>query len=339
MSLRDYLLIDRYLRSELDAQALALALRNGLLDRAARGPVPEAEVPVRSSAGRRVLIDLLAANEVIELQNDSLVLTPGFRAVLPFRDLIEAKIAFAGHVARDVGALLPLLLDDLPRFMERSATFGLFRYDRCFEATPENIAATRTWMRYTTALTRYEGAVLASQLDLGSVERLLDVGGNSGELALQFCAAAPGLAATVFDLPVVCAIGREHVRARGDAGRIGFVAGDVRRDRLPDGADLVMLKSLLHDWPEREAAAILAKACVALRPGGRLVIFERGPLRAAGGLTFAQLPNLVFLHFFRAADFYLQTLRDLGLEVIRAERVRLEMDFHLIEARRRGVVA
>ena len=55
-------------------------------------------------------------------------------------------------------------------------------------------------------------------------------------------------------------------------------------DALPAGADLYLLKSVLSDWPDREAIAILRRCAEAARPAGRVVVLsgvspddDRGP--------------------------------------------------------------
>ena len=334
MANKDYLIVDRFLQNEIGARALRFALRIGLIDSLEKRGCSSGQVPVGNPAGRKMLLDLLAAQGVIDIDGEHLELTPLFRSVLAFRDLLEAKIEFTENIARDIALNFDALISDLPRFMETSETFKLFRYDRCFDATPENVAMTRRWMRLTTALTRYEGRVLAERLDLRDVDRLVDVGGNSGELALQLCAFHPHLHVTVFDLPVVCRIGLEHTKARPGADRVTFVQGDVRREDLPAGAAAITFKSVLHDWPDDHVAKMLQKAVLALAPGGRLVIFERCPWQAGDGLGYAQWSNLVFFHFFRPASFYMEALRKLGCHSVACETIRLEMDFHLVTARK-----
>ena len=43
-------------------------------------------------------------------------------------------------------------------------------------------------------------------------------------------------------------------------------------DPLPAGADLYLLKSVLSDWPDREASVLLRRCAEAARPGGRVVL-------------------------------------------------------------------
>lgn len=109
----------------------------------------------------------------------------------------------------------------------------------------------------------------------------------------------------------------------------------MREDPLPGPADLVAFKSILHDWPDRDAARLLRRAAGIVRPGGRILIFERAPLELRGRrIPYAMAPDLVFLHFLKPADLYLKTLAELGFVDVEYRRVELETGFHLIVALR-----
>lgn len=330
-----FLGIERFLRHEFEARALATALDRGLIDRLARsGATPAALAALTGLAPERLslLLGLLASGGVIAPAPDgSLALTRDFRAVLPCRDLLEAKLAFLDMVSDDLRRLFPAFIDDPARFMTDARTFALFRYDRCFAVTPDNLAATRAWVAYTTCLTRYEAGPILDRLDLAAHRRLLDLGGNSGEFAARACARAPWLSATVVDLPVVCAIGRETLADRAEAARVAFRPTDMRCDPLPEGHDLVVFKSVLHDWPPREAADLVARAAAALAPGGRLVVVERGPMPfGAQPIDYASAANLVFAPFFRDAAFYREAFRRAGLVAVTSSTIALDMPFHII---------
>jgi SAM-dependent methyltransferase len=266
-------------------------------------------------------------------------ITPAFVRALGFRDLLETRIDFADLVWPDIHSLFTPLLADLPQFMARSKVFDLFRYDRCMNVTAENLEATKSWVRLTTCLTKYESRAVLDAIDLGSARSFLDIGGNSGEFALQTCRRYPLIEATVVDLPVVCALGRDHIAAVArpeDASRIRFCPADFRRDPLP-AADVVSFKSVLHDWPDADAERLLERAQAVVRPGGRMLIFERGPIEiGTSRLPYSMAPNLVFLKFLRAPDIYLSKLAQLGFTAIEHRRIELEMGFNLIVARRPG---
>ncbi len=233
--------------------------------------------------------------------------------------------------------LLPTLIANPGDFQRRSRLFSLFDYARCVTRSPENLAHTRHWMRLTTALTRYEASVCLRYHEFGRYRHMLDVGGNSGEFALQVCRRHAQLHAVVFDLPVVCDVGREHVRSEPEAGRITFCKGDALADPWPDGRDLVTFKSMLHDWPEREAQRLLARAGQYLAPGGTALIFERGPLApGSSARSYGMIPFLLFAHCFRPPDWYADQLHALEFRDITVRRIDLETPFSLVTGVRDG---
>ena len=325
-------LVNGFLRTEIEARALSLGFDSGLIDALARG---EADFSAFSPQSGRLLSGILQAAGVIARDGTQVRLSERFAAALACRDLLEARLWFCNLVAPDVHQLFDQLLNDIPQFMARSKVFELFRYDRALEVSDDNLAFTGRWVGYTTTLTKYEAPAALERLDLGGRRRLLDVGGNSGEFARQAVAAWPGLSAVVFDLPVVCELGRRHVARFDDAPRVRFMAGDLRRDALPPGQDVVSFKSVLHDWPDVEARLFLRKAFEALAPGGLVVIFERGEIEVGEQpLPYWMVANLVFLPFFRRAEIYPAWLAELGFADIETAEVALEMPFHLVVARK-----
>ncbi len=330
--------MDRFLRTEIEARALSFVLANGWIDALAAAPQPAEQLIRRAGVapyGAPLLFGLLRTAEIVEIRDDAVRLTDRFRAALTYRDLLEAKLWFAELVASDVHQLFVPLLTDVPQFMARAKVFELFRYDRALEVTEANLAATGKWVGYTTALTRYEAPAFVERLELSYRRTMLDIGGNSGEFARQLVRRWPQLQATIFDLPVVCALGERHLGGSAEAGRVKFRPGDLRRDALPGGQDLVTFKSVLHDWPDGEARLFLRKAVEALAPGGLLAIFERTQIETGDEpMPYSMVANLVFLPFFRDRQIYLGWLAELGLEAIETASIALEMPFHLIVARK-----
>jgi hypothetical protein len=88
---------------------------------------------------------------------------------------------------------------------------------------------------------------------------------------------------------------------------------------------------MLHDWPEKEARTLIAKAAQALKSGGTLLVFERGPIEVdERPLPFSAIPMLLFFHSFRGPSLYIEQLKALGFENITVQRLDLEMPFFLL---------
>lgn len=338
----DFLLVDDFLRDLVPARALKSALELRLVDYLLEHAPQSAEAIAQAlrldAAGLAFLLQLLLASQVVDRVDGRYRLHARFVKALAFRDLLEAKLDFAGFVAPDLLEQFTSLIADPAGFKGRSRLYDLFDYRRCLEPTHENYERTRAWMRLTSTLTRYEARALLSRHDFGAARRLLDVGGNSGELALQLCRAHPALQATVMDLPLVVEIAQEHVLPHAERERIAFLAGDLRRDALPAGQDLVCFKSMLHDWPEAEARRFIAAGAQALDPGGTLLIFERAPLDpAARPPGFGSLPVLLFFRSYRDPALYRDALQAAGLRDIRLQTVELDVPFVLLTATKPGV--
>ena len=330
---------DAFLASFVGAAALRFALRAGLVDVLSRGAVDLHELAAAARqevGGVDTLCGLLAAGGVVERRGESVGLSAAFRAVLPRRHALESKLAFLDLAARDVLDHLPAMLFDSAAYVASGRVFELFRYDLALEDTEANLAATRRWVDYTTALTEHEAPLLVPLLPIENVSRLLDVGGNSGAFALALCAAVPDLSATVLDLPVVVELGRRHVAGRVAAERVAFVAADMRSDPWPAGHDAVCFKSVLHDWPLDDARRLLTRARDSLPAGGRVVIVERGRFSPAAPLPFGTIANLVFSRFYRAPSVYAELLAELGFVDIETGGIEIDMPFHVVSGRRAG---
>ncbi len=339
----DYLCVDAFMADAVGARALASAFETGLVDdllRLQSGAAADIAARLRlEPRGLGLLLGMLRANGVLIVDGDGdFCFSAEFTAALRFRDLIEAKLDFCRLVAPDFFELFTTLLAAPQAFFERARLFELFAYQRCFDATPENVAMTARWVGITTALTRHEAPVVLRRHDFSPFRRMLDIGGNSGEFALQVCRRHPSLEATVCDLPLVCDFGAAHVGAEPEAGRISFLRAGREPAALPRGFDLVTFKSMLHDWPDAQTDAFLARAHAALESGGRLLIFERGAFdlgaQGEGQLPYSLIPVVLFFRSYRPAADYVARLQRIGFRDIRVETVMLEMPFMLITASR-----
>jgi hypothetical protein len=76
------------------------------------------------------------------------------------------------------------------------------------------------------------------------------------------------------DQPHVVAGAHAVLEAAGVADRCEVVPGDFF-EAVPKGSDAYILKSIIHDWEDREAVEILRTCRRAMREGAALLVIER----------------------------------------------------------------
>jgi len=97
-------------------------------------------------------------------------------------------------------------------------------------------------------------------------ETVVDIGGGNGAVLVELVRRRSGLRGIVFDLP-------ETVRNEDTFGdRCRFVAGDFF-ERVPRG-DVYVLSTILHDWDDDRAGAILRTIRAAAPEGARLIVMD-----------------------------------------------------------------
>ncbi len=108
--------------------------------------------------------------------------------------------------------------------------------------------------------------------DFSNAQKVIDVGGAHGILLEAVLLANPAAQGILYDLPHVIETAGENVVSRVK-GRCELVSGDFFKS-VPKGADVHLLKQIIHDWDEERAAVVLANCHDALSPGGKLLLIE-----------------------------------------------------------------
>jgi len=120
-------------------------------------------------------------------------------------------------------------------------------------------------------------ALTASEMvrvyDCSTVRQVVDVGGAHGVLLSAVLRTNPAARGVLLDLPHVIATAREAIASSGLDDRCELVSGDFF-EHVPEGGDLHLLKQIVHDWNDEQAAQVLRNCRRALAPGGRLLLVE-----------------------------------------------------------------
>jgi len=338
---RDRRRLLRHLTSCWSTQALAAAIELDLPDRLAAGPASAAQLAaaceVSAEALPRLLRALCALGVCREGRDGRFRLTPGGHA-LRRGDTAEGPSlrAIAQWWAGPMWSLWPELGYSVRTGRSaRERVTGRPGYG-FLEHQPAHATVFHQAMQAMTALVIDDIVALALWREVAG---FVDVGGGSGTLAAAIVQAHPALQGWVLDRADAEGAAGALIRSRGVASRCRFVVGDFFV-ALPPGRDVYLLKSILHNWSDADAARILSCCARAAEPGARLLLVERvrpGPLRPCDhdlalartdlnmlcGLGGRERTREEFEALVAAAGFELETVGATGFEfsVLQARRL------------------
>ncbi|MDP3972799.1 MAG: methyltransferase [Candidatus Nanopelagicales bacterium] len=138
-------------------------------------------------------------------------------------------------------------------------------------AHPEANAKFGAWMTQTSAVTT---AAILGSYDFSQARTIIDVGGGQGALLASVLRAEPHARGILYDTPDVV-LDTTPLDVAGVRDRCESVGGDFLKS-VPAGGDLLMLKTVLHDWDDDVCVAILRRCreSVGDNLGARLLILE-----------------------------------------------------------------
>lgn len=314
------------------SQTLLAAHRTGLFTALADGPVARDALPGRlglpADAAERLIGAALALGLVERRRGNRVGLGP-LGAPMVGNAALEALLEHNALLYDDLRDPVALLRDGGDR-LARYWAYGA-------DAPAPEVAAYSALMSASQPLVAAE---LLDAYDLRRHRRLLDVGGGEGTFLRAAGERSADLHLSLFDLPPVAARATRTLRLAGLADRSQVHAGNFLRDELPPGADVATLVRVLHDHPDDDVRALLARVHRALAPGGTLVIAEpmagvRGA-EAVGDAYFAFYLRAMGSGRCRTPDEYRSMLREAGFHAVRAPRPRLPVQASVIIARKPG---
>ncbi len=245
------------MRGALGTRALGVAADLGIADALAGDPRPVAEVARERGADPETLHRLLRA-----LASDGVFAEeePGVFRNTPASELLRGGW---GEFAHLFGGLWYRTVERLDATAEPAfpAVFGTDFWAWLAEHPGERAA-------FDIAMEQGKERRIErlAGLEWRGDETVVDVGGGNGSLLVGLLRHQPGLRGIVFDLP-------ETVRDEATFGdRVEFVAGSFF-ERVPRG-DVYLLSTILHDWDDGRAAAILHTIRDSAPAGARLLVID-----------------------------------------------------------------
>lgn len=142
-----------------------------------------------------------------------------------------------------------------------------------FEYMSDNPAR---WAIYDEAMNGIHGPETLPMIDAYDFGRffcLIDVGGGNGSTLALILKRHPKLKGILHELPDVVGRARETFAQNGLSKRAFVTAGNFF-ESVPEGGDAYLLRHVIHDWNDEDAARILTNCRTSMKPGGKALVVE-----------------------------------------------------------------
>ncbi|MEU5847205.1 methyltransferase [Saccharopolyspora shandongensis] len=144
---------------------------------------------------------------------------------------------------------------------------GLWSY---YEENPEDAASFADFMSELSDMVA--GSVL-SRYAFHEHRKVVDVGGSNGTFLSRILSEYPGITGVLLDLPHAVDRARRIMAERGLSSRVEFVGGSFF-EKVPEGGDVYVLKSILSDWDDESCVRILSRCREAAPPGTPVIVID-----------------------------------------------------------------
>ena len=255
------------------ARSVFLSAELGLADQLKDGPLPLSELATRTNSNPDALYRMLralAAAGVFEEQPGrhfaNSEISTFLRSDVPGSLYAVARWVGDGAGWAAWGRLDHSVRTGAPAF---DAHFGC----DCFSYMQRHPRTLDVFQAAMTSYSALTGGAVAQAYDFSTTGTLLDVGGGHGSLLGFILDRWAEPSAILYDRPEVIAQAEPSVRSGPHASRIRLEAGDFF-ERVPEGADTIIMKHILHDWSDERCSVVLANCHRSLSRGGRLLVVD-----------------------------------------------------------------
>ena len=115
---------------------------------------------------------------------------------------------------------------------------------------------------------------VATNYEFPDTGTVVDVAGGAGLLLAAILEKHSRLRGILFERPPTLEKARRMLEKRGLLSRCQLVLGDFRKS-VPEGADVYVMKNVLHDWDDNSAISILSACRRSMKPEARLLVVQR----------------------------------------------------------------
>ena len=255
------------------SKTLLSAAELGVFTELAKGPLKGEDLGKRLGLhprGRRDFLDTLVALGMLKRAGNVYSNTPETDL---FMD--RAKPTYVGGLLEMCNARLYGFWGSLTTALKtgKSQNEGASGGDM-FAALYADPKRLKQFLQSMTGISLGTAAAIAQKFPWKQYKSFIDLGCAQGALPVTVARAHEHLSGGGFDLPVVGPIFEEYVKSFGLEKRVKFHGGDFLKGEMPQGAEVLVMGHILHDWDMDEKKMLLNKAYAALPAGGALIVYD-----------------------------------------------------------------
>lgn len=109
--------------------------------------------------------------------------------------------------------------------------------------------------------------------DFSSANTIVDIGGGNGAFLMAILDKAPQAKGIVFDEEYVVDETQKTIEEKGFSTRCSVAAGNFF-EAVTEGADVYLMKHVLHDWNDVQSELILKNCAKAMHAGSKILVIE-----------------------------------------------------------------
>ncbi len=114
---------------------------------------------------------------------------------------------------------------------------------------------------------------LLKSYDFSQFKTLIDVGGGLGTVLASILNKFPDLHGCLYDQSSVIEGAKSFLEAQGVISRCNLISGNFF-ESVPRDFDAYLIKSIMHDWEDEKALAILKNCRASISKNGKLLIID-----------------------------------------------------------------
>jgi hypothetical protein len=252
------------------AAALGVAAELGIADILKKGAKTIRELALLTHTHEESLYRLmrmLASHDIFkEINEKYFTLTPLAKSLQED----QVKYLITGHLTKLHFQMFGELMFTI-RTGKKSSE--LFMESTLFEHIGEDEQRNEQFNKAMTSSTMMQVAAILPAFSFRRFRNIVDIGGGQGLMLAAIIRKYPGCIGIVFDLPQSTSQTIQIFEKYEITNRAEIIAGSFF-EKIPEGGDLYMLKSILHNWDDESCRKILSNIYKAMTSTSRLLILE-----------------------------------------------------------------